>query len=72
MRQGFNIEGRYDKNIGQISNLAMTPTNFNMMNPVYNQANNFFNYRAINHSKFNLNYFPNTITGLRRTIRKYY
>lgn len=57
-----NIEGRYDKNRGQISNLAMTPTNFNMMNPVYNQANNFFNYRAINHSKFNLNYFPNTIT----------
>lgn len=57
-----NIEGRYDKNRGQISNLAMTPTNFNMMNPVYNQANNFFNYRAINHGKFNLNYFPNTIT----------
>lgn len=57
-----NIEGRYDRNRGQISNLAMTPTNFNMMNPVYNQANNFFNYRAINHSKFNLNYFPNTIT----------
>ena len=57
-----NIDGRYDKNRGQISNLAMTPTNFNKMNPVYNQANNFFNYRAINHSKFNLNYFPNTIT----------
>jgi hypothetical protein len=57
-----NIEGRYDRNRGQISNLTMTPTNFNMMNPVYNQANNFFNYRAINHSKFNLNYFPNTIT----------
>ena len=57
-----NIEGRYDRNRGQISNLTITPTNFNMMNPVYNQANNFFNYRAINHSKFNLNYFPNTIT----------
>lgn len=57
-----NIEGRYDKNRGQISNLTMTPTNFNLMNPVYNQANNFFNYRAVNYSKFNLNYFPNTIT----------
>lgn len=57
-----NIEGRYDRNRGQISNLTMTPTNFSMMNPVYNQANNFFNYRAINHDKFNLNYFPNTIT----------
>nr|DAG94142.1 MAG TPA: stabilization protein [Crassvirales sp.] len=57
-----NIEGRYDRNRGQISNLTMTPTNFNLMNPVYNQANNFFNYRAINHDKFNLNYFPNIIT----------
>lgn len=58
----INLDGRYDKNRGQISNLTMTPTNFNKINPVYNQANNFFNYRAVNHSKFNLNYFPNTIT----------
>ena len=29
---------------------------------MYSQKNNFFNYRGINHSKFNLNYFPNTVT----------
>lgn len=57
-----NIEGRYDRNRGQVSNLTMTPENFNLINNVYTQKNNFFNYRGINHSKFNLNYFPNTIT----------
>lgn len=57
-----NIEGRYDRNRGQLNNLTMTPENFNKVNKVYSQKNNFFNYRGINHSKFNLNYFPNTIT----------
>ena len=57
-----NIDGRYDRNRGQISNLAMTTSNFNKINNVYSQKNNFFNYRGVNHSKFNLNYFPNTIT----------
>lgn len=57
-----NLEGRYDNNRGQQSNLAMTPTNFNKMNTVYNQANNFFNYRTLNPDKFSLNYFPNVVT----------
>lgn len=57
-----NIDGRYDRNRGQISNLTTTPENFNKINKVYSQKNNFFTYRGINHSKFNLNYFPNTIT----------
>lgn len=57
-----NIEGRYDRNRGQLNNLIMTPENFNKVNKVYSQKNNFFNYRGINHSKFNLNYFPNTVT----------
>lgn len=57
-----NIEGRYDRNRGQLTNLTMTPENFNKVNKVYSQKNNFFNYRGINHSKFNLNYFPNTVT----------
>ena len=58
----INLDGRYDRNRGQTNNFAMTPKNFNKLNNVYSQLNNFFNYRAINHSKFNLNYFPNTIT----------
>ena len=57
-----NIEGRYDRNRGQLNNLTMTPENFNKVNKVYSQKNNFFNYRGINHSKFNLNYFPNIVT----------
>ena len=58
----INLDGRYDRNRGQVSNLAVTPQNFNLMNPVYSQANNFFTYRAINPNKLNLDYFPNTIT----------
>ena len=57
----MNLDGRYDRNRGQTINLAMSPTNFNLFNPVYNQSNNFFNYRKLD-KKFTLNYFPNTIT----------
>lgn len=57
-----NIDGRYDRNRGQISNLVMTPNNFNRINPVYSQKNNFFNYRGLNTSKYSQSYFPNTIT----------
>lgn len=58
----INIDGRYDKNRGQTSNLVMTPENFNLINNVYSQKNNFFNYRALNYNKYSLDYFPNTIT----------
>lgn len=57
-----NIDGRYDKNRGQTSNFYMTPTNFNLINPVYSQHNNFFTYRGINYKRYSLDYFPNTIT----------
>ena len=58
----INLDGRYDRNRGQTNNFAITPKNFNKLNTVYSQDNNFFNYRAINHSRYNLDYFPNTIT----------
>lgn len=57
-----NIDGRYDRNRGQTSNFAITPTNFNLMNDVYSQQNNFFNYRAVNPNKLNLDNFHNSIT----------
>lgn len=57
-----NIDGRYDRNRGQISNFAITPENFNLMNDVYSQQNNFFNYRTINPNKLNLDNFHNSIT----------
>lgn len=57
-----NIDGRYDRNRGQTSNFAITPENFNLMNDVYSQQNNFFNYRTINPNKLNLDNFHNAIT----------
>jgi len=57
-----NIDGRYDRNRGQTNNLYMSPSNFNLLNDVYSQKNNFFNYRGENENKLLLNNFPNTIT----------
>jgi hypothetical protein len=37
-----NIDGRYDRNRGQIDNTNMSPQNFNLMNDVYTQRDNFF------------------------------
>lgn len=57
-----NIDGRWDRNRGQTSNFAVTPENFNQMNDVYSQPNNFFNYRASNPNKLSLDNFHNSIT----------
>lgn len=57
-----NIDGRYDRNRGQSNNLYVSPTNFNLLNPVYSQDDNFFNYRSTNLEKLDLNKFPNTVT----------
>ena len=54
----INLNGIYSR-IG--SYLSLSPDNFNKLNPVYNQINNFFNYRDLN-NHFNINNFPNTIT----------
>ena len=40
----------------------MTPNNFNKLNPVYSQKNNFFSYRALNYEKFSIDNFPNAVT----------
>lgn len=58
----INMLGRYDKNIGNLSNLYADPTNFNLFNPVYSQKDNFFNYRILDSDMYKLNNFPNTIT----------
>lgn len=57
-----NIDGRYDRNRGQTNNLNTTPSNFNLLNPVYSQQNNFFNYRGVNSNKVSVGDFPNTVT----------
>jgi hypothetical protein len=32
----INLDGRYDRNRGNIDNRAATPSNFNLLNTVYN------------------------------------
>lgn len=57
-----NMLGRYDKNIGNLSNLNADPTNFNLFNSVYSQRDNFFNYRILDSDLYKLDKFTNTIT----------
>lgn len=57
-----NIDGRYDRNRGQISNLNMTPQNFNLINPVYSQMDNFFSYKMVDEDNYKNTTFPNTVT----------
>lgn len=57
-----NIDGRYDRNRGQTSNLNMSPVNFNLINLVYSQKNNFFSYRILDSDFYKLNKFPNQFT----------
>lgn len=58
----INIDGRYDKNRGQQSNVAVSPTNFNLFNSVYSQKNNFFHYNTIDDNIFSSSTFPMQVT----------
>lgn len=57
-----NIDGRYDRNRGQVNNLNVSPVNFNLMNPVYSQVDNFFSYRMHDESFYENMEYPNQIT----------
>ena len=56
-----NIDGRYDRNRGQANNLNMSPENFNLLNPVYSQTDNFFSYRIQDRDYYTYTYYPNQI-----------
>lgn len=56
-----NLDGRYDKNRGQSDNTYITPQNFNLLNPVYSQRDNFFNYRKTDRDKDTTVSYPNLI-----------
>lgn len=56
-----NIDGRYDKNRGQIDNYNFDPTIFNNINPIYSQKNNFFQSRILYTPKDDYLAYPNTI-----------
>lgn len=57
----INLEGRYDKNKGNTSNLHIRPSNFNLINPVYSQEDNLFSYRIINDDRKLTTNVPNGI-----------
>ena len=57
-----NLGGRYDKNKAQTNHLNTSPTNYNLINPVYSQIDNFFNYRILNKDAYDINNFPSQIT----------
>lgn len=57
-----NIDGRYDKNRGQMNNLYMSPTNFNLLNPIYSQIDNFFQYKIQDDSFYTTVNYPNQLT----------
>lgn len=57
-----NIDGRYDRNRGQISNINMSPRNFNLLNPVYSQVDNFFTYKILDKDAYDTVTYPNQIT----------
>lgn len=58
----INLDGRYDKNRGLLDNTLVNGTNFNQLNLVYNQRNNFFTYNILDSDIFKANKFGNQIT----------
>ena len=57
-----NTATRYDNNKNSISNLHVSPTNFNLYNDVYSQTNNFFTDRVLEDDILDNKIFPHTIT----------
>lgn len=58
----INCDGRYDRNRGQVNNTNMSPQNFNLMNPVYSQIDNFFSYKILDDSYYENTNYLNQIT----------
>ena len=58
----INMDGRYDKNRANIQNFMLNPTNFNLINPVYSQMDNFFNYRILDEDYYDLSQYPTMVT----------
>lgn len=57
----WNMFGRYDTWKGN-PQLSTIPSNWNLMNAVYNQQDNFMTYHGLDLSKFSINNFPNSFT----------
>lgn len=65
----INIDGRYDRNRGNRSNLAMSPQNFNLYNSVYNQSNNYYTATYLDEDKSSNTVFPSQVAwSLTKTL----
>lgn len=53
----INIDGRYDRNRG-IASFSLSPSNFNLINPVYSQLNNFFTIRMLDEDYYKVSDYP--------------
>lgn len=58
----INIDGRYDRSRGNITNFYATPETFNLLNKVYSQRNNFFEYRITDPNLLMETQYSNIIT----------
>lgn len=56
-----NLNGRYDRNKGN-PNFGTLPSNWNLINPIYNQKNNFMEYHGLDLSKNGIDDFHNSFT----------
>lgn len=52
-----NIDGRYDRNRGSTS-FSLSPINFNLINPVYSQLDNFFTSRMLDDGYYKVTDYP--------------
>ena len=57
----INVDGRSDVNRYNTDSALMAPSNYGLMNTVYSQKNNFFNYNILDPLLFVTKSFNNTI-----------
>lgn len=54
----YNIDGRTDRNRALLDNTNVSPENFNLMNDVYCQRNNFYTYSVLDDDYYKVTRYP--------------
>ena len=57
----INLDGRYDRNRMRITT-SLTPENYNLINPVYSQLDNFFNSQQMDEDYYKNQHYPYQIS----------
>lgn len=58
----INLNGRYDKQQEKPTNLYANPSNFNLINRIYSQTDNFFTYKTLDKNLYNTFRFPTQVS----------